>query len=88
MNAFNRDLVQFDIPTVTLEIVPEDEAERIAWQRKREALAESRRKRLRETEDLRMDAMRRYERELARPWRKAMWWALYQWHRLMRRLES
>lgn len=88
MNAFTRDLVQVDIPPVSLEIVPEDEAERLAWQRKREALAECRLKRLAEEDDLRMQAMRRYERDLAKPWRKAMRWALYQWHRLMRRLEA
>lgn len=71
MNEFKRTYTQVDIPTI--EVVPEDEAERAAWQRRRE-LYQAAREQEKEEDRKRMENLRRFEAEMNRPHRKVMRW--------------
>lgn len=81
MNAFNRQHAQVDIPTLSL--VPADDAERAEWERKRQAHENARRIR-REEDAQRMENLRRYEAEMARPHRRLITWLERQWRALKR----
>lgn len=71
MNEFQRTYAQVDIPTI--EVVPEDEAERAAWCRLREAY-QAAREQEKEVDRQRMENLRRFEAEMNRPHRKVMRW--------------
>lgn len=71
MSEFKRQYTQVDIPTI--EVVPEDEAERAVWQRRREKLQASR-EREKEVDRMRMENLRKFEAEMNRPHRKLMRW--------------
>lgn len=66
---FSRELARVDIPTV--EIVPEDPAEKAAWERKRQRIEDARKERNAKAHALRMDAYRRYDKAQRNPLRRA-----------------
>lgn len=67
---FSREFARVDIPTV--EIVPEDEAERRAWERKRKRAEQARKERNASDAKLRDEAYRRYDKAQRNPLRKAL----------------
>lgn len=71
MNQFKREHVQVDIPT--LEVVPQDDAERASWEARRR-MAEARRRISREQDEMRMEKLREFERNEARPLRRFLRW--------------
>lgn len=67
---FSRELARVDIPT--LEIVPEDPAEKAAWERKRKRIEDARKARNEKAAELRMEAFRRYDKAQKNPIRRAL----------------
>ena len=70
-SMFERENVKYDLPTI--EIVPEDEAERRAWERRRK-LAEARRAVVREENRRRKENLEQFERDEKRLVRRFLRW--------------
>lgn len=77
MSEFQRINAQADIPTVTLELVPEDEAERKSWEVRRQRLQENRHANAETERKLsaeRMKNLRLFEEAQERPLRRFLRW--------------